>query len=148
MSLYKFGPEDDLRLVFDDQPEQAYGAYFELGKTTQLLLQLVSHAVLQIRQGEEKPHNWTEGWRLDYRDEDYYITYEKDELGQIRPVRVNISMIYPVFDLSSEGCLLFSLREEDDRYVVEYLDLGRLDAVLDAFFDSALEHANRFGRNR
>ena len=62
------------------------------------------------------------------------------------PVECTAYYTYPIYDLTYEGSLAFSMREGGDCFTISFVDFVRLNEFVDGFLDSALEHAKRFGR--
>ena len=153
--FYRFGPTGDINIIISSECRKQIGA---LKGETCLILQLVCHAILQLKTADHKKesprdsfimeeHTWNNLWQLTCIEDADYYGYEYDsESKQMKEVPQHSSFTFAIYDLTYEGHLVFSLQEAMNGYVIQYVDLQGLDLIIESLIDKALEHAERFGR--
>ena len=152
--IYRFGPYGDITLRFISRAKREYLSYDALKNEDKLILQLVCHAVLQIGYSESNP-DYTKvekqrkknKWFLKCSEQDEYYTWEKNKIGILKPLKKTAVFTCAAYDLIYEGELILSMCEGIDyNYEIVILQMKKLGECADSILESALKHAEQYGR--
>lgn len=144
---YNFGPQYDMDIRFSAAFQMHVGrSYNECHNASQLLFQLLCHAVQQLQSVEEK------NWALEKTEEIGEWEYPDEQaIKDDKPVYVIHSMTYAKYQIKVGGRVVLTLRKSSDcDFLIDYLDFydprENEDGWYDMVFDCAYEHCQRFGR--
>lgn len=149
--IYRFGPPGDMELSFVSNAKRLYSSYEKLEDKDKLILQLVCHAIIQIKYTEQNLYRKGDPvgvkWLLRCHEQDEYYAWERNRRRIIKPIKKTSVFTYPAYDLIFEGEVILSLQENaNEKYEVVILKMEKVDACSELILANALQHAEQYGR--